>query len=652
MKDNPLLINWKDNDKFPPFNLVKDEHFKPALQYLIDLTLIELDKLADNNEPTFENTILKMDEIFEQIDLATAIYYTWSSSNKSEEFQAIEVDLSGKLSIFNSAIFQNENLFKRIKKLYKSSNLDSEQDRLVTNLYDEFIKNGADLDLADKNKLSYIDKKLSSFFTEFNQNVLKDEEKELIIEDLSGIPDNLRKLFKKEDGEYSVKNTRSSAVLFLTYSDRRDLREKVWNMFVNRGKDNGALIKQILSLRKEKVKLLGFDNHAAYMLKKTMAENSDNVFDLLNKLWEPALKLVENEVNEMQVFIDKDVTKIEPWDYRYYTEKVRELRYNFDKKELIPYLQLDKMCEAMFWVAKKLFNIDFVLCKDVPIFNSDMSVFDVLRDGHNIGIFYFDPFARNGKSSGAWMCTYRDQEDGVLPLVSNNSNFIKGEDPILISWDDTITLFHEFGHALHGLCSDVTYKSLSGTNVCRDFVEFPSQLLERWVSTTEVLERFAIHYETGKPIPQELINKIDMSSKFNQGFELVEYLSCALVDMLYHTTDEDIEDPERFEEEALLKIGMPSEITMRHKSIHFKHIFGCTSYSAGYYSYIWSEILSADAFGAFTEKNDIFNPYIAKSLFSNILSVGDSRDPKESYRAFRGRDPEVDYLMKDKGFTE
>jgi peptidyl-dipeptidase Dcp len=451
---------------------------------------------------------------------------------------------------------------------------------------------------------------------------------------------------------------------FLTYSSRRDLREKVWRTYYSRGdngdaKDNNKIITEILKLRTERANLLGFPTHAHWRLEDSMAKTPERTMELMLAVWKPAVARVHEEVADMQAIADKEKAgiTIEAWDYRYYAEKVRKDRYDLDEDQIKPYLQLDKLREAMFWVAGELFNLEFKPVSNVPVFHPDVRVYEVVnrKTGAHVGLWYFDPYARTGKRSGAWMNAYRNQErfsKDITTIVSNNANFIKpapGE-PVLISWDDASTLFHEFGHALHGLCSNVNYPTLSGTNVARDYVEFPSQLLEHWLSTPEVLNRFALHYKTGKPMPKELVERIDRSSKFNQGFATVEFLASALIDMKLHLAGAAEIDPDAFERVELAKLDMPKEIVMRHRTPQFNHIFSSDGYSAGYYSYLWADTLTADAYEAFEEGKGPYDPEVAKRLYDHVFSVGNTIDPADGYRAFRGRDPGIKALMRKRGF--
>ncbi|MGN6105047.1 MAG: M3 family metallopeptidase, partial [Kofleriaceae bacterium] len=463
--------------------------------------------------------------------------------------------------------------------------------------------------------------------------------------------------------KWLITNTRSSAEPFLTYSTRRDLREKAWRMWVSRGdhagaKDNKPVITQILTLRAERAKLLGFPSHAHWILDDNMAKTPDAAMDLMMKVWKAAVARAREEVADMQKIADAEGAKIkiEPWDYRFYAEKVRKAKYDLDQNEVKQYLQLDKMRDAMFWAAQQLYGLTFKPIKGVPVYHPDVTVYEVTRGGKRVGLWYFDPYARDGKRSGAWMNEYRTQEafkGAVTPIVSNNSNFVKGKpgEPVLISWDDATTLFHEFGHALHGLNSNVKYPTLAGTNTLRDFVEFPSQINEHWLATPEVLNKFALHYQTKQPIPKALVDKIQKAKNFNQGFKTVEYLSSAIYDLKIHTasTAKPI-DAGVFEKAAMKEIGAPSEIVMRHRPTQFGHIFSGDGYSAGYYSYMWADTLTADAGEAFVEAGGYYDKATAKRFLETIMSTGNSIPPEDAFRKFRGRDVDTNALMRDRGF--
>ena len=676
---NPLVAPWTGPyGGIPPFDKIKVSHFKPALEAAMAENLAELDKIANNPAaPTFENTIVAMEKSGHTLDRVSTIYGVWSGSMSSPEMEAVDTEMAPKLAAFGDKITQNVALFKRIEAVYNSpatKKLTAEQRRLTWLDYTNFVRSGAKLGAAQKTRLSAINQELAGLFTKFSQNLLADEGGPYVTleneADLAGLSKSLRDATAQAAASKGVKaagiirNTRSSVDPFLTYSDRRDLREKVWKMFVNRGDngdshDNNVGITQILQLRAERAKLLGFATHAHWRLEPQMAKTPENAMKLMEGVWPAAVARVKEEVADMQALANKEGAKIkiEPWDYRYYMEKVRKAKYDLDQNEVKPYLQLDKIREAMFWVAGELFNFSFTPISNVPVYQPDVTVYEVKnkKTGKHVGLWYFDPYARDGKRSGAWMNAYRNQErvDGnITTIVSNNSNFVKGKpgEAVLISWDDAETMFHEFGHALHGLSSNVTYPSVSGTNVARDYVEFPSQLLEHWVSTPQVLQKFMLHYETDKPIPQALVDKIEKASKFNEGFATVEYLSSALVDMKLHLAGDKKIDPDAFEKETLAALGMPSEIVMRHRTPQFGHVFASDGYSAGYYSYLWSDVLTADSFGAFTEGKGPYDKAVAAKLTKYIFSVGNTIDPAEAYRNFRGRDPNVDALMIKRGF--
>ena len=676
---NPLLAKWEGPyGGVPPFDRVQVSYFKPALEAAMTEQLAEVNKIANNPAPpTFENTIVALEEAGATFDRVGTIYGVWGATMNGPEFQLVQREMAPKLAQFGDQITQNEALFKRIEAVYNSpakAKLNAEQQRLVWLDYTNFVRSGARLGPEAKARLSQINQELAGLFTKFSQNVLIEENDQFLLlkseDELAGLPQSLRDAAasaaatKKQTG-WVIMNTRSAIDPFLTYSDRRELREKAWRMFINRGDngdehDNNATITQILQLRAERAKLLGYKTHAHWRLENAMAKTPERAMELMEAVWKPAVARVHEEVRDMQALADKEGAKltIEPWDYRYYMEKVRKDKYDLDQNEVKPYLQLEKLREGIFWVAGELFNFQFTPVTNVPVAHPDIRVWEVTdkTSKRHIGLWYFDPYARAGKRSGAWMNAYRSQErvnGEVTTIVSNNANFIKGKpgEPLLISWDDATTMFHEFGHALHGLNSNVTYPSLSGTAVARDYVEFPSQLMEHWLSTPEVLQRFALHYQTGKPIPQTLVDRIKKSATFNQGFATVEYLSAALVDMKMHLAGDRKIDPDAFERETLAELGMPKEIVMRHRTPQFLHVFGSDGYSAGYYSYLWSDVLTADAFGAFVEGKGPYDKAVAESLRKNIFSVGNTKDPAEAYRAFRGRDPKVDALMKKRGFS-
>jgi peptidyl-dipeptidase Dcp len=677
---NPLLAKWEGPyGGVPPFDRVQVADFKPALEAGMAENLADVDRIAkDPDAPTFENTIVALERAGQTLDRVTTIYGVFGSTMNGPEFQVVQREMAPRLAAFNDQITQNTALFKRIETVYNSpakAKLTPEQQRLTWLYYTNFVRAGARLGTAEKARLSEINQKLAGLYTKFSQNVLAEEDGQFITlkseEELTGLPQSVRDsaaaaaVTKKQPGTWIISNTRSSIEPFLTYSDRRDLREKAWRMFVNRGDngdehDNNATITDILQLRAERAKLLGYATHAHWRLENAMAKTPEHAMELMEQVWKPAVARVHEEVRDMQALADKEGAKIkiEPWDYRYYAEKVRKARYDLDNNEVKQYLQLEKLREGIFWVAGELFNFNFTPAMNVPVVHPDVRVWEVTdkTTKRHIGLWYFDPYARAGKRSGAWMNAYRSQErvDGeITTIVSNNANFVKGKPgaPLLISWDDAQTMFHEFGHALHGLNSNVTYPSLSGTAVARDYVEFPSQLLEHWLSTPEVLQRFAVHYQTGKPIPQSLVDRIERAKTFNEGFITVEYLSAAIVDMKMHLAGAQKIDPDAFEKATLAELGMPDEIVMRHRTPQFLHVFASDGYSAGYYSYLWSDVLTADAYGAFVEAGGPYDHKVAERLRKYIFSVGNTVDPAEAYRSFRGRDPRTEALMKKRGFA-
>jgi len=678
--ENPLVAKWEGPyGGIPPFDRVQIPLFKPALEIGMAEQLKEIGAIAGNPAaPDFENTIAALERTGATLDRVSTLYGVWGSTMSGPEYQVVQREMAPRLAAFNDQITQNEALFKRVEAVYNSpakAKLSPEKQRVTWLYYTNFVRAGARLNADAKKRLSQINQQLAGLYTSFSQNVLAEETDQFIVlkseDELAGLPQSLRDAAaaaaetKKQPGAWVIMNTRSSIDPFLSYSDRRDLREKAWRMFVNRGDnggehDNNTIITEILQLRAERAKLLGFATHAHWRLENSMAKTPERAMELMEAVWKPAVARVHEEVRDMQALADKEGAKIkiEPWDYRYYMEKVRKAKYDLDQNEVKPYLQLEKLREGIFWVAGELFNFNFTPVTNISVAHPDVRAWEVTdkTSKKHIGLWYFDPYARAGKRSGAWMNAYRTQErinGDITTIVSNNANFVKGKpgEPVLISWDDASTMFHEFGHALHGLNSNVTYPSVAGTAVARDYVEFPSQLLEHWLSTPEVLQRFALHYQTGKPIPQALVDKISRSATFNQGFATVEYLSAALVDMKLHLAGDRKIDPDTFERETLTQLGMPNEIVMRHRTPQFLHIFAGDSYSAGYYSYLWSDVLTADAFGAFVEGKGPYDRAVAERLRKYVFSVGNTIDPADGYRAFRGRDPKIDALMKKRGFA-
>jgi peptidyl-dipeptidase Dcp len=657
---------------------VRVENFEPALEEAMRQSRAELEALTnDAAPPSFENTCAAFENIGRTLQRVGTVYNVWESTLKSPEFQVVEREMAPRLAAFRDEIVQNEKLFQRIAAVYAQKDqlgLTPEQQRLVWHQYTDLVLAGAKLAPAEKARLADINQRLATLFTNFSQNVLSDEETYTVVlegeADLEGLPASLRASAaaaaeeRNLPGKWVITNTRSAVEPFLSFSARRDLREKVWRNFVDRGDnggehDNNAVITDILQLRAERAQLLGYPTHAHRRLQDSMAKTPEATLELMEAVWTPALARVREEVADMQAIVKSEGKSfaIAPWDYRYYAEKVRKAKYDLDENELKPYLQLDKLRDGLFWVAGELFDFEFVPLSGLPVYHPDVRVWEVKnrRTGQHVGLWYFDPFARPGKQSGAWMSSYRDQErlrGEVSAIVSNNANFVKPRagEPLLVSWDDAVTLFHEFGHALHGLSSNVSYPSLSGTSVARDYVEFPSQLLEHWLSTPEVLSRFALHYETGEPIPRALVEKIERASKFNEGFETVEYLATALVDMKLHLAGSARIDPDAFERDTLAALHMPAEIVMRHRTPQLSHVFAGDSYSAGYYSYLWADTLTADAYEAFTEAGGPYDRAVASRLAKHVFQAGNTVDPAVAYRAFRGKDPGIAALMRKRGF--
>lgn len=678
MNESPLLSPWAGPyGGVPPWNEVRADEFQAAFQSAIALAEQDVDAIANQSEPaTFANTIEAMERAGEALRRLQAIFFVHTSNLNLGPIPDLEKAIVPMLTEHEDRIYQNQKLFERIEAVNQNSDdLTAQQKRLVDDLAKTFIRQGARLSDSDKAKLSQINTRLARLFTDFSQNVLEEEKGHITwIEDesqLAGLPESVIKAMKaaaterdNREGTYAITNTRSSMDPFLTYADNRDLREKVWRNYYSRGDngneyDNNEIISEILRLRAVRAKLLGYPTHAHWRMEPTMAKDPQAAMDLMLKVWPKAVARVKEEVADMQAIADaegNDVT-IAPWDYRYYAEKVRKEKYDLDFNEVKPYLQLDQLIEGMMWAAGELYGLKFKQVSDVPVFHPDVTTFEVTgADGEFVGLWYLDPYARDGKRSGAWMTDYREQnklDASVRPIVSNNSNFIDaGDDVTLISWDDAVTLFHEFGHALHSLLSEAKYRSQAGTNVARDYVEFPSQLNEHWLDTDEILNRFAVHHQTGDPIPRALVDKIKKAATFNQGFGTVEYLASALMDMKLHLAGDVKIDPDQFERDTLAEMGMPEELPMRHRTPHFSHIFSSDAYSAGYYSYLWADALTADAAERFEEAGSFFDPDTAKSLYENIMSVGDTIDPAEGFRRFRGRDVDTGALLRKRGFPE
>ena len=675
--DNILLADWTGPyDGVPPWDKVTPELFPEAIQFAIDEQRREVLAIANNSEaPTFANTVEGLEKSGQRLDRVLSLFGVMTDNMTTPAYQALEKEWSPKLSAASDEITLNPKLFQRVKAVYETrqtAGLDAKQQRLVTRLYDSFVRRGANLNPEQKAQLTAYNSQLAGKFATFGEKVLADESTHITATEaeLKGVPADVKAAAasaaqerKLPGGTFAIVNTRSAVDPILTYADNRALREKVWRAFVNRGDNGGAndtnqTIAEVVKLRADRAKLLGFSSHAEFRMQDTMAKSPAKALDLMNRVWPAAVARVKEEVADMQSLArktDRNLT-IEPWDYRYYQEKVRKQRYNLTQEEVKPYFELNNIIEASYWAAGELYGLDFKeITGTVPAWNPDIRVYSVTErgTGKQIGVFYRDDYARTGKRSGAWATTYRSRAgllgDDIV-LGSNNNNFVKpaAGQPVLISLDDAETLFHEFGHAIHYFLSDVHYPSFGGTP--RDFVEYPSQVNENWLLTQPVLSRFAKHYKTGQPMPASLIAKIEKASTFNQGFATAEYLSSAIVDMMLHMDPNGVVDPNAFEAQALAKIGMPKELVMRHRLPQFNHLFSSDAYSAGYYSYLWSETMDADTWAAFEEAGNPFDKATADRFRRTLLSTGNETDRAEAYRAFRGRDPDVKALMRKRGF--
>lgn len=673
-KPNPLLTDWTGPYQgLPPFDQIKIDHFEPALNTAMENALKEYQQIADNKEaPTFANTIIEMEKVSLNFERATIIYGIWSSALSSPEFQKIEKAVAPKFASFNDKVVQNKKLFDRINTLYTSKEKNKytpEQQRLLWSYQTSFIKGGAALNETQKKRVAEINQQQAKLTTQFSQNLLADENGDHLLikdkKDLKGLPDWLVTAAAGEAKKRKLKgwvigNTRSSMQPFLTYCPNRNLREQAFKIWTSRGDngnktDNNKIVSEILKLRAERSKILGYKSYAHWQLSDKMAKTPEKAMDLMMRVWKPAKAQVRKDVKAMQKIVDaeKGGFKIKAWDYRFYAEKLRKARYDFDMDRVKPYLQLPNIQKAMFWMAGELYGFTFDKIENVPVYHKDVTVYEVKKAGKTVGLWYFDPYARKGKRSGAWMNAYRIQnrlQGDTIPIVSNNSNFVKAADgeTTLISWDDASTMFHEFGHALHGLSSNVTYPTLAGTRTARDFVEFPSQIHEDWLSTPEVLK--FLTNKKGEAFPKKLVKKIKRAAHFNEGFATTEYLASALVDMKLHLMSQPTSDTKKFEKVTLKSLGMPSQIVMRHRIPQFAHAFSGEGYSAGYYSYLWSDVLRQDAFKAFKEAKGPYDKKVAERFQKYILSVGNTVDPAEAYKNFRGRDPKVGALLEAKGF--
>ncbi len=672
---HPLLAPWPGpHGGLPPFDAVAVDDFAPGLELGMAAQLKEVDAIATAAAaPTFENTIAALERAGQPLGRAQAVFWLHVSSLSTPDVRKVEAAMAPKLAAFADRIVQNEKLFARIRAVYEaraSLGLTPEQQRLTWATYTYFVKQGAALPADKKAQLAGVHQQLAESFTRFGQNVLHDEEADALVltkrEQLAGLPEGMVAEAQAEAARrgkpdaWAVANTRSAMEPFLTLASDRGAREAAFKLWTSRGDhgdayDNNALCRRILELRAQKATLLGFESYAHWKLSDSMAKTPQAALSLVTQVWEAAKRQLGQDLAACQALAKSEgaTFTLEPWDYRYYAEKLRRARYDFDSAALTPYLQLEHVREAMFFVAEKLYGLHFTLLADASTFHPEVRVYRVLKNHHHVGTWYFDPYARHGKQSGAWMSAYRDQHrlDGDVPtVVSNNSNFMLGApgQPVTISWDDARTMFHEFGHALHGLCSNVTYPSLSGTNTLRDFVELPSQFHEHYLSTKEVLHFFVDAH--GQRIPQALVDKLEAAKTFNAAFATAEAQLAALADLKLHLLPQPPTDLRAFERGLLEELGVPRALVMRHRLPHFGHVFSSEGYAAGYYSYLWAEVLEHDAFEAFTEGKGAFDEAVAKRFHDCVLSVGNTVDPADAFKAFRGRGPKVDALLRAKGF--
>jgi peptidyl-dipeptidase Dcp len=672
---NPFFEDWTAPFGAPPLDRIRPEHFAPAYDRALAEHSAEITAIAENRDPaSFDNMILALEKSGPLLTRVEGVFHNLTSAATDEALQGIEREMAPRLSAHWSAISLHPVLFARLDELHRKRatlGLDAESLRVLERYHLDFVRAGAQLKGGDRDRLAAIAQRLAVLGTQFSQNVLGDEECwSLALSDaqMAGIPASLRDAAAakaaalKVQAPFAVTLSRSSVEPFLQYAQDRGLREQLYRAWTARGDnanahDNNAVITEMLALRAERAGLLGYENFAAFKLADSMAGTPGKARALLEDVWGPARRRALEERDALQALIAREGGnfRLAPWDWRYYAEKLRREKYDFDDAQLKPYFQLSNLIEAAFFTAQKLFGLSFRERRDMPVYHPDVRVWEVVKDGAVIGLFYGDYFSRPGKQSGAWMSSFRDQHklgggnENVLPIVTNNSNFSKS-DPCLLSFDEAVTLFHEMGHALHGLLSQVRYPRLSGTNVARDFVELPSQLFEHWLEEPQVLTRFARHYQTGEPIPGPLLDKLLAARNYGQGFATVEFLASALIDMDFHTLAPG-SDPKQAQAETLSRIGMPPEIGPRHAASHFTHVFSGDGYAAGYYAYLWSEVLDADGFKAFQEAHDPFDPATAQRLYKFIYSAGGTRDFATAYRAFRGRDPHIDALLEGRGLV-
>ena len=681
-RTNPLLAEWQTPYGMPPFGDFTESDIAPAFEVALKSHDAEIQAiLADTAAPSFRNTIEALEQSGRTLRRVASVFFNLCSADTNDALQAIERDMAPVLTRHYNAIYMNEDLFARVQAVFdarETLKLTPEQARVLERYHKAFVKSGAGLDQATKTRIAEISERLSTLGIQFGQNMLADEKAYQLVldseDDLAGLPDFVRNAAARAaadrglEGKHVITLSRSSIEPFLQFSARRDLRETAFKAWTARGEmdghtDNRAIIAEVVRLRAERARLQGHDSFAHFRLEDSMAGSPEAALELLTSVWGHARKRALKETEALQALAasEGENHEIAPWDWRYYAEKQRSAEFDLDEAQLKPYLQLDRIVEAAFHTAGRLFGLTFTEKTGVPVYHPDVRVWDVAKDGQHVGLFLGDYFARPSKRSGAWMSSFRAQQKlaagpggDIRPIIVNVMNFSRasGDAPTLLSFDDARTVFHEFGHALHGLLSDVTYPMISGTAVPRDFVEFPSQLFEHWLERPEILKQFAVHHETGAPIPEDLLARLKAARNFNQGFATVEYVSSALVDMKLHMLEAaDDVDATAFEAQALAEIGMPAAIVMRHRPTHFAHIFSGDGYSAAYYSYLWSEVLDADGFGAFEEAGDPFHPETAARLHEHVYSAGNRADPNDAYQAFRGRAATPEALLKKRGLV-
>lgn len=675
-QENPFLKAYDTPYQVPPFEQIRNEHFKPAFQEGIRIQKGEIEAVANlSARPTFENTVLAMENSGELLSRVSTVFFNLSSAHTNKDMQAMAQEMAPVLARHSDDIYLNEKLFKRVKTLWDERaglKLNDEQARLLELSYKAFVRSGANLSAAEKEKLRELNGELSVLAVKFGNNILSETNAfELVIdkrEDLAGLPDNLIEAAantaksRGKEGKWVFTLQNASIMPFLQYSANRDLRFKIWNAYQLRANndneaDNKAIAIRLSNLRNEKARLLGYRNHAAFVLEQSMAKTPEKVYELLNQLWAPALANAKTEAGDIKkLMMSEGITgEVKPHDWRYYTEKIRKQRFELDEQELKPYFALEKVREGIFTVTRKLYGLQFEQLTDVPKYHEDVTAWKVTEaDGREVGLLYMDMHPRTSKRGGAWMTSYRPQTrkegERIPPVIAIVCNFTppSSNAPALLTFDEVTTFFHEFGHALHGLLSDVNYRSLAGTAVARDFVELPSQIMENWAADPEVLKMYAKHYKTGEVIPDALIQKLEQSATFDQGFATTEYLAASLLDLDYHTQTAEIKQgANEFEKQSMEKIGLISSIIPRYRTTYFQHIFA-GGYSAGYYSYIWSGVLDTDAFSVF-KNSELFNQEKAASFRKNILERGNTGEPMELYKRFRGSEPSITPLLKKRG---